>query len=177
MRRDRSQYFHFTGLRCSLYFQMYRISFLFKSVTDVKMPRAMTSRSPAALAGFSSSCLPFHDLGREQLKLLGQPGQGLVFAQGCKGYAGLELCCVHAPVLHPDFCTIENSFMPHPRRPGFIFVVSTYRVVQICEATSTSPSGLLTFGVNGFDFSRTLRVVKVHSHADCVLELHSASGP
>ena len=37
MRRDRSQYFHFMGLGCSLYFLMYRIG-LFEGLLRCKFP-------------------------------------------------------------------------------------------------------------------------------------------
>ena len=40
-----SKYFHFTGLGCSLYLRMYRMSFLLRSDSEVKTPRAITSRS------------------------------------------------------------------------------------------------------------------------------------
>lgn len=45
MRRDKSQYFHFTGLDRSLYLRMYRMSFLLSAGTEVNTPRAMTSHS------------------------------------------------------------------------------------------------------------------------------------
>lgn len=44
-RRDRSQYFHFTGFGCSLCLRMYCMGFRFRSGTEVNTPRAMTSRS------------------------------------------------------------------------------------------------------------------------------------
>ena len=45
MRRYGSKFFHFTGLAFLLYWRMYRMSFLLRSVTEVNTPRAMTSRS------------------------------------------------------------------------------------------------------------------------------------
>jgi hypothetical protein len=45
MWRDGSAYFHFTVRGALLYWRMYRMSFLFKSETEVNTPRAMTSRS------------------------------------------------------------------------------------------------------------------------------------
>jgi len=44
MRRLGSAYFHFSGFGCLLYWRMYRMSFLSKSLTEVKMPRLVTSR-------------------------------------------------------------------------------------------------------------------------------------
>ena len=55
IRRAVSKYFHFTRLGCLLYWRMYRMSFLFRSATEVKTPRAMTSRS--ILANHSSTWL------------------------------------------------------------------------------------------------------------------------
>ena len=45
MRRLGSLYFHFTGTAVLLCSRMYRINFLVKSSVDLKMPRAITSRS------------------------------------------------------------------------------------------------------------------------------------
>jgi hypothetical protein len=39
-------------------------------------------------------------------------------------------------VRRPDFLTIENSFSSGHPRPSSLPGVSTYRTVQICEATS-----------------------------------------
>ncbi len=45
MRRVGSKYFHFTVFGAGLYRRMYHMSFLFRSGTEVKTPRAITSRS------------------------------------------------------------------------------------------------------------------------------------
>lgn len=43
-RRCELSYSHFSGLRSLLYWLIYRMSFLSRSLTKVKMPRLMTSR-------------------------------------------------------------------------------------------------------------------------------------
>ena len=44
MCRDGSTYCHFTTRGFLLYSRMYRISFLFRSATDLNIPRVITSR-------------------------------------------------------------------------------------------------------------------------------------
>ena len=44
MLRDGSKPFHFTRLAFLLYWRTYRMSFLFRSATEVNTPRAGTSR-------------------------------------------------------------------------------------------------------------------------------------
>jgi hypothetical protein len=44
-------------------------------------------------------------------------------------------------VRRADFLTIENSFSPDRPRPSFVPGVSTYRVAQICGATSQAQAG------------------------------------
>jgi hypothetical protein len=51
----------------------------------------------------------------------------------------LAAVCVRR-VRRPDFLTIENSLSPGHPRPGILLGVSTYRTVQISEATSARDS-------------------------------------
>jgi hypothetical protein len=71
------------------------------------------------------------------LKLRGQFGQRRpVLAQRRQRYPGLNSSVCVRRMRRPDFLTIENSFSPGHPRPSFLPGVSTYRTVQICEATS-----------------------------------------